>query len=72
MKTEVRFPVPPVCTAAWSDEDWQRWITANGETIEVNPQGSTEPPTMECCGEIWDRTTNLNSKGEALYRRRET
>jgi len=23
------FPVPPVCTALWTDADWKKWIEGN-------------------------------------------
>lgn len=29
-----KFPVPPVCTAAWTPEDWQRWEDAHGVPVE--------------------------------------
>lgn len=26
-----RFPVPPVCTSAWTAEDWSKWVAEHGE-----------------------------------------
>lgn len=30
MRNDIRFPVPPVCTAYWSSRDWDRWILNHG------------------------------------------
>jgi hypothetical protein len=60
---EVRFPVPPVCTAYWGEAEWANWIDRHG--VEVDP----EPPTLEFLGETWAKTDETNSRGEALYRR---
>lgn len=63
MAAELRFPVPPVCTAFWTEADWDRYIEANG--VLVDPK----PPTMKLGGETWVKTEEVNAKGEALYRR---
>lgn len=67
------FPVPPVCTAAWTDEDWARWAERHGvdrSGPDYGPNGVYEPSTMEgVCG-TWEKTGKTNAKGEALYRLR--
>lgn len=65
MPAEVRFPVPPVCTAFWTEADWDRWIARHG--VLVDP----EPPTMKLGSETWVKTDEVNTRGEALYRRQE-
>lgn len=27
------FPVPPVCTARWTEADWLRWAETNGKRL---------------------------------------
>lgn len=60
---EFRFPVPPVCTDAWSDADWDTWKARYGQWVE------TEPATFTALGETWIKTGKTTAKGEALYRR---
>ena len=66
MAIETRFPVPPVCTAYWTEADWARYIEANG--VRVN----TEPDTLPGFnGAVWVKTGERNAKGEVLYRQKE-
>jgi hypothetical protein len=66
MALETRFPVPPVCTAYWTEADWERYIEATGVVVE------TEPDTLPGFnGAVWEKTGTRNTKGEALYRRKE-
>ena len=64
------FPVPGVCTAYWTDEDWERCAEATGRTLSVN--GFPEPDEMiGHDGKVWVKTNQTNAKGDALYRRKE-
>lgn len=56
---ERRFPVPPVPTAAWSEEDWTVWDERHGVTVD------TEPDTMPG-GYV--KTGRRNARGAMLYR----
>ena len=29
----IKFPVPPVCTTYWSEDDWAKYIVRNGKGI---------------------------------------
>lgn len=49
------YPVPPVCSAAWTAEDWER-------TASV----VTEPESIEALGKTW-RAVGRNSDGAILY-----
>jgi len=60
---EVRFPVPPVPTGAWTEEDWDNWIAQHGVTVNA------EPDTLDIGGETWAKTGKRNRRGEALYRK---
>ena len=61
---EVRYPVPPVCTAQWGEADWQRWIDANGAKVDREPETLTFPNMG-----TYRKTGRRNERGEMLYRR---
>lgn len=68
------FPVPPVCTAAWTEDDWKRWAEQYGvdrSGPDYSADGTYEPATIEFAGETWVKSTNKNTRGEALYHRKE-
>jgi hypothetical protein len=35
LRTETVYPVPPVCTALWTDEDWQKTARTRTEPLEI-------------------------------------
>jgi len=53
-----RYPVPPVCTAQWTEDDWQRWAEA---------EGSREPLTIKTAFGV-RRAVGRNAKGDLVYR----
>ena len=53
------FPVPPVCTASWTDIDWVRYIEIHG--VE------SEPDTIGSSFGLWYKTGELDINGNALY-----
>lgn len=53
---------PPVCTARWSDKDWEAWI---GEPKKP-------APVLTALGEPWGITEETDTQGNPLYRKLET
>lgn len=55
---QIRFPVPPACTAQWDQDAWDKWIAA---------YGVPEPLVIETA--IGRRhAVGRNAKGELVYR----
>jgi len=55
---QMRFPVPPVCTAQWDQDAWEKWIAA---------YGVPEPLVIKTA--IGDRhAVGRNAQGELVYR----
>lgn len=55
LRSTVVYPVPPVCTAYWTEEDWSKIA----RTV-------TEPEIIEALGKTW-RAVGRNSAGVILY-----
>lgn len=65
LRTSKHYPVPPVCTAAWTEEDWERTAVhvTESETIETvvaDPWNGTEIRRLH-------RAVGRNAAGELLY-----
>lgn len=56
-----KYPVPPVCSAYWTEEDWER--TAVVVDTEPDTIGS-----MLCETHHYVKTGERNALGEMLYR----
>lgn len=53
------IPVPPVCTANWNGSSWATYFAMNA--VE------TEPQTINSSFGIWEKTGEVDEKGNALY-----
>ena len=60
---ETRFPVPPVCTAYWTEADWDTWIERHGVTVDREPETLPWSDTHH-----FVKTGERDAKGEMLYR----
>lgn len=49
-------PVPPVCPAFWTADDWKRTERVHVESL-----------VFDACGKTWTATGERNSAGELLY-----
>jgi hypothetical protein len=58
----LRFPVPPVCTALWTPNDWLRWIEAHG--LPANPPEEIQTPFG-----VYVITDDVDANGKPLYER---
>lgn len=57
LKTTTHYPVPPVCSAFWTPEDWTK---TQIRTIE--------PLVIWTCGHLWAAIGERNADGAMLYR----
>ena len=55
----IGYPAPPVCTAQWTQADWQRYEELHG--VEM------EPLTIVNFMGTWTRTDKRDANGDALY-----
>lgn len=63
---ETRFPVPPVCTAYWTEDDWGRWVEKHGVTVDTEPDVLRSPIFEET--HVFVKTGERSPNGEMLYR----
>lgn len=57
LRTTTVYPVPPVCSAFWTVDDWRR----TAQTV-------VEPLVLHALGEVWV-ATGERVDGRLLYRR---
>jgi hypothetical protein len=57
VRVTTHYPIPPVCSAHWTPDDWAR--TAHR---------TCEPLVVDLCGAPWVATGERNAHGALLYR----
>ena len=53
-----KFPAPPVCTARWDSDDWDRYIARNAQH---------EPTVIQNTLGVFVKTGKRDSRGNSLY-----
>jgi hypothetical protein len=56
VRKTVSYPVPPVCSAFWTAEDWAK-----------TARTTTEPLVLDALGFVWTATGERDASGKLLY-----